>query len=67
MILVFLKYPHMLDEAPGLGDPKTATPPRRDDYVSLLTSRSYGITPHHEASYRPCLSVHPVCVSYQMV
>lgn len=33
MVVVFLKYPHLLDEAPGLGDLKTA-PPRQDDYVS---------------------------------
>lgn len=53
MILVFLKYPHLLDEAPGLGDPKTAVPPRRDDYVSwsLLTCRSYGITAFRVASH----------------
>lgn len=33
MVAVFLKYPHLLDEAPGLGDLKTA-PPRQGDYVS---------------------------------
>lgn len=32
MLAVYLKYPHLLDEEPGLGDLKT-TPPRRDDYV----------------------------------
>lgn len=33
MIAVFFKYPHLLDEAPGRGDLKTA-PPRQGDYVS---------------------------------
>lgn len=33
MLLVYLKHPHLLDEAPGLGDLK-ATPPRREEYVS---------------------------------
>ncbi|CAM9905959.1 unnamed protein product [Scytosiphon promiscuus] len=40
MIVVFLKYPHLLDEAPGLGDIKTAAPPRRDDYAPPPTMPS---------------------------
>lgn len=46
MVAVFLKYPHLLDETPGLGDLKTA-PPRQGDYVSytlLLYSRTVHCT-----------------------
>ncbi|CAM9613437.1 unnamed protein product [Ascophyllum nodosum] len=32
MMLIYLKYPDLLDEAPGLGDLKTA-PPRREGYA----------------------------------
>lgn len=32
MVAIYLKYPHLLDEAPGLGDLKTA-PPRREGYA----------------------------------
>lgn len=44
MIVVFTKYPHLLDEAPGLGDLKTTAPPRQDEYVrcsSLSSSRPH--------------------------
>lgn len=33
MMLVYVQYPDILDEAPGLGDLKT-TPPTREGYVS---------------------------------
>lgn len=39
MVAVFLKYPHLLDEAPGLGDLKTA-PPRQGAYVSYTLLQS---------------------------
>ncbi|CAM9183739.1 unnamed protein product [Laminaria digitata] len=39
MIAVFFKYPHLLDEAPGLGDLKTA-PPRQGDYAPPPTMPS---------------------------
>lgn len=41
MVAVFVKYPHLLDESPGLGDLKTA-PHRQGEYVSysyVLTLR----------------------------
>lgn len=39
MILVFFKYPHLLDEEPGLGDLKTTdpNPSRQDGYVRDVT------------------------------
>lgn len=33
MLVIYMQYPHLLDEAPGLGDLKTA-PPRPQGYVS---------------------------------
>lgn len=39
MVAVFLKYPHLLDEAPGLGDLKTA-PPRQGAYAPPPTMPS---------------------------
>ncbi|CAM9988650.1 unnamed protein product [Ectocarpus sp. 6 AP-2014] len=40
MIVVFTKYPHLLDEAPGLGDLKTTAPPRQDEYAPPPTMPS---------------------------
>lgn len=36
MMLVYLKYPEILEEEPGMGDLKAA-PPRREGYVSTTT------------------------------
>lgn len=41
MVAIYLKYPHLLDEAPGLGDLKTA--PRREGYVSFYRKGSYAV------------------------
>lgn len=40
MIAIYMKHPHLLDEAPGLGDLKTA-PPRQDGYVSHCKTMKY--------------------------
>lgn len=46
MILVFCKYPHLLDEQPGLGDVKTTgtNPSRRDGYVRCFGCLSFPVS-----------------------
>lgn len=56
MVLIYMKYPDLLDEAPGLGDLKTPAP-RPQGYVSqawkkllLLSSCHHSYTVRDEAS-----------------